>query len=98
MYTENATQIDIVLDRVETKQAFKNARLAMEVVTMVNEPIENALENATALSVPQSETGNFTMQVSRSLDDEYTPGVFKVNIDAVLTTSNKLLVIQQFHD
>ena len=60
-FTENSTQVDFVFDRVETKESFTNARLAMELATVVSEP-----EN------------QFTLNVSQSLDDEYTPGVFKV--------------------
>ena len=54
--------MDFVFDHVEAKNSFTNARLAMELATIVSEP-----EN------------RFTVNVSKSLDDEYTPGVFKVN-------------------
>jgi Lysosomal transcription factor, NCU-G1 len=62
MYTENTTQVDVVFDQVPSKHSYNNARLAMEIVTMVTEP-----------------SANFSMEISRSLDDEYTPGVFKVS-------------------
>ena len=64
MHTENATQVDVVLGGVPNPAAFANGRLALELVTAVREP-------------PAS--GNFSLTVSRSLDDEYTPGVFKVS-------------------
>lgn len=63
MHTENATQVDVVLGGVPNPAAFANGRLALELVTAVSEP-------------PAS--GNFSLTVSRSLDDEYTPGVFKL--------------------
>lgn len=60
-FTENSTQIDFIFDRLETKESFTNARLAIELATVVSEP-----------------NSRFTLNVSQSLDDEYTPGVFKV--------------------
>lgn len=60
-FTENSTQIDFIFDRLETKESFTNARLAIELATVVSEP-----------------NSRFTLNVSQSLDDEYTPGVFKL--------------------
>lgn len=60
-FTENSTQIDFVFDHLEISESSSNARLAIELATVVSEP-----------------NSRFTLNVSQSLDDEYTPGVFKV--------------------
>lgn len=59
-FTENSTQVDFVFDHLEMVYV-PNARLAVEIATLVSEP-----------------NSQFTLNVSQSLDDEYTPGVFKV--------------------
>ncbi len=55
--------MDFVFDHLKAKNNFTNARLAIELATVVSEP-----------------ESQFTLNVSQSLDDEYTPGVFKVAI------------------
>ena len=61
-FTENSTQIDFTAENVEIPPNFTNARLAIELSTLASESAES----------------QFSMVETRSLDDEYTPGVFKV--------------------
>uniref|UniRef100_A0A1B0CDC9 Secreted protein n=3 Tax=Lutzomyia longipalpis TaxID=7200 RepID=A0A1B0CDC9_LUTLO len=62
MHTENSTQIDLVLDTVQTNDSFPQPRFAIEVVLVAMEPKKD----------------NYTVVVKKSLDDEFTPGIFKI--------------------
>jgi len=61
-FTENSTQLDFTAENVEIPTNFSNARLAIELSALASEPTES----------------QFSMVQTRSLDDEYTPGVFKL--------------------
>ncbi|GAB0092780.1 glycosylated lysosomal membrane protein [Sergentomyia squamirostris] len=62
MHTENSTQIDLILDSVHTNETFPQPRFAIEVVLVAMEPRKD----------------NYTVVVRKSLDDEFTPGIFKI--------------------
>uniref|UniRef100_A0A1B0DMW1 Lysosomal transcription factor n=1 Tax=Phlebotomus papatasi TaxID=29031 RepID=A0A1B0DMW1_PHLPP len=62
MHTENSTQIDLILDSVLTNETFENPRFAIEVILVAMEPHRD----------------NYTVVVRKSLDDEFTPGIFKI--------------------
>ncbi|XP_059610841.1 glycosylated lysosomal membrane protein B-like [Phlebotomus argentipes] len=62
MHTENSTQIDLILDSILTNETFPQPRFAIEVVLVAME----------------SRKDNYTVVVRKSLDDEFTPGIFKI--------------------
>lgn len=64
LHTENSTQVDIILDHIQTNQTFSNSRFAIELL---------------AVGGGDPEIHMF-VDPKKSLDDEHTPGVFEVTI------------------
>lgn len=64
LHTENSTQIDIVLDHIQTNKTFSNSRFAIELI---------------AVGVGDPEIPMF-IDPKKSLDDEHTPGIFEVKM------------------
>lgn len=64
MHSENATQIDIVLDALKINDTYKSARFAIEVVLVDGER--------------KSSRSQFTIQKRKSMDDSHTPGIFEL--------------------
>lgn len=62
LHTENSTQIDIVLDKIETSQTFSNSRFAIELLVIGEGNPEIPL----------------FVDTEKTLDDEHTPGIFEV--------------------
>ncbi|XP_021938342.1 glycosylated lysosomal membrane protein-like isoform X2 [Zootermopsis nevadensis] len=60
LHSANSTQVDLVLDKLKTNSSFSNSRFALEVLIASSDKV-----NSTASIVSQ-----------KSLDDEYSPGVF----------------------
>ncbi|XP_014230291.1 glycosylated lysosomal membrane protein A-like [Trichogramma pretiosum] len=63
LHSENATQMDIVFDHLETKKDFTASRFALELLIVSSTSPFNATLNK---------------DDTRKLDDEFTPGVFEV--------------------
>jgi hypothetical protein len=70
LHSANSTQVDLVLDRLNTNSSFTNSRFALEVLLASNDAF-----NTTATIVSR-----------RSLDDEHSPGVFMVRLFIFLMT------------
>lgn len=70
VHSENGTQIDLVLNRLNTVGTFSAARLGIEIVLVATEK-ENPPKNSTPLL-------KFDVRLRKSLDDEHTPGVFNI--------------------
>lgn len=64
--SENGTQIDLVLSRLDTIPTFISARFAVEVVLLTSEQKKANSSN------------NFKVNLRKSLDDEHTPGIFNI--------------------
>lgn len=64
LHTENSTQIDIILDNLQTNKTFSNSRFAIELL-MVGGGDPDIL---------------MFVDPKKSLDDEHTPGIFEVII------------------
>jgi len=64
LHTENSTQVDIILDHIQTNQTFSNSRFAIELL---------------AVGGGDPEIPMF-IDPKKSLDDEHTPGIFEVTI------------------
>lgn len=62
LHTENSTQVDIILDNVETNKSFSNSRFAIELLVVGEENPD----------IPMF------INLKKSLDDEYSPGIFEV--------------------
>ncbi|XP_076238185.1 glycosylated lysosomal membrane protein [Calliopsis andreniformis] len=62
LHTENSTQIDIILDNVQTNKSFSNSRFAIELLVVGGGNPE----------IP------VFINPKKSLDDEHTPGIFEV--------------------
>ncbi|XP_014472999.1 PREDICTED: glycosylated lysosomal membrane protein-like [Dinoponera quadriceps] len=62
LHTENSTQVDIVLDGVQTNETFSKSRFAIELLVVGNGDPE----------IPMF------VDPKKSLDDEHTPGIFEV--------------------
>ncbi|XP_043273742.1 glycosylated lysosomal membrane protein-like isoform X2 [Venturia canescens] len=62
LHSENSTQIDIVLNNLQTNSSFTSSRFAMELLLV---------------SESETRTGMF-VDAKKSLDDEHTPGIFEV--------------------
>lgn len=65
LHTENSTQIDIILDNIQTNQSFTHSRFAIELL-VVGEGNPD---------IPMF------VNPKKSLDDEHTPGIFEVILD-----------------
>lgn len=62
LHTENSTQIDIILDQLQTNKSFSNSRFAIELLVVgIGNP-----------DIPMF------INPKKSLDDEHTPGIFEV--------------------
>lgn len=62
LHSENATQVDIVIDNLETKKDFSKSRFALELLVVSED------DPSTTLAI----------DTKRKLDDEFTPGIFEV--------------------
>ncbi|XP_017755803.1 PREDICTED: glycosylated lysosomal membrane protein A-like [Eufriesea mexicana] len=62
LHTENSTQVDIILDNIQTNKSFTNSRFAIELL-VVGEGNPD---------IPMF------INPKKSLDDEHTPGIFEV--------------------
>lgn len=62
LHTENSTQVDIILDNLQTNKSFANSRFAIELL-VVGEGNPD---------IPMF------INPKKSLDDEHTPGIFEV--------------------
>lgn len=62
LHSENVTQLDIILNNLETKKEFSNSRFAFELLLVS----ENDAKST------------FTIDAKKKLDDEFTPGIFEV--------------------
>lgn len=63
LHTENATEVDFILKDLRVGRNYSCARIALGV---------------TLLSLDEVPNGNFSINVRRSLDDEFTPGIFEL--------------------
>ncbi|KAJ8669732.1 hypothetical protein QAD02_000991 [Eretmocerus hayati] len=62
LHTENATQIDIIIDHLDTKKDFPQSRFAVELL-IVSENNPNM---------------TMVLGTQKKLDDEFTPGIFEI--------------------
>ncbi|XP_029177398.1 glycosylated lysosomal membrane protein-like [Nylanderia fulva] len=62
LHTENSTQIDIILDRLQTNKTFSNSRFAIELLVVGGGDPEILM----------------FVDPKKSLDDEHTPGIFEI--------------------
>lgn len=62
LHTENSTQIDIILDHMQTNETFSNSRFAIELLVVGGGDPEVLM----------------FVDPKKSLDDEHTPGIFEV--------------------
>ncbi|XP_071645589.1 glycosylated lysosomal membrane protein [Temnothorax longispinosus] len=62
LHTENSTQVDIILDHIQTNRTFSNSRFAIELLAVGGGDPEIPL----------------FVDPKKSLDDEHTPGIFEV--------------------
>lgn len=62
LHTENSTQIDIILDHMQTNETFSNSRFAIELLVVGGGDPEILM----------------FVDPKKSLDDEHTPGIFEV--------------------
>ncbi|CAL7939342.1 unnamed protein product [Xylocopa violacea] len=62
LHTENSTQVDIILDNIQTNKTFNNSRFAIELLV-----VGEANPDIPMFINPK-----------KSLDDEHTPGIFEV--------------------
>ena len=69
LHSENATQIDIIIDHLETKKEFTKSRFAIELL-IVSETNPNETLN---------------IDKKRKLDDEFTPGIFEACLNFLYT-------------
>lgn len=67
VHSENGTQIDLVLNRLDTFRTFAASRFAVEIVLV-----------ATEETITNSSERSFAVKLRKSLDDEHTPGVFNI--------------------
>lgn len=69
LHTENSTQVDIILDHIQTNETFSNSRFAIELLA-----VGGGNPDVPMLVDPK-----------KSLDDEHTPGIFEVTIAHIST-------------
>lgn len=62
LHTENSTQVDIILDNIQTNRSFSKSRFAVELLVVGGGDPE----------IPMF------VDPKKSLDDEHTPGIFEV--------------------
>ncbi|XP_072745661.1 glycosylated lysosomal membrane protein [Anoplolepis gracilipes] len=62
LHTENSTQIDIILDHMQTNETFSNSRFAIELLVVGGGDPEILM----------------FVDPKKSLDDEHTPGIFEI--------------------
>lgn len=62
LHTENSTQIDIILDNLQTNETFSNSRFAIELLMVGGGDPEILM----------------FVDPKKNLDDEHTPGIFEV--------------------
>lgn len=62
LHTENSTQVDIILDDIQTSEMFSKSRFAIELLVVGGGDPE----------IPMF------VDPKKSLDDEHTPGIFEV--------------------
>ncbi|XP_011504557.1 PREDICTED: lysosomal protein NCU-G1-like [Ceratosolen solmsi marchali] len=62
LHSENATQIDITLENIETERSFSKSRFAFELLIVSDNDPNTLLE----------------VNTKRKLDDEFTPGIFEI--------------------
>ncbi|XP_029662447.1 glycosylated lysosomal membrane protein B-like [Formica exsecta] len=62
LHTENSTQIDIILDHMQTNETFSNSRFAIELLVVGGGDPEVLM----------------FVDPKKSLDDEHTPGIFEI--------------------
>ncbi|XP_058802303.1 glycosylated lysosomal membrane protein A-like [Phymastichus coffea] len=78
LHSENATQVDIIVDNLETSENFNQSRFAFELI-IVSE------HNASSTLV---------VDATKKLDDEFTPGTFEVMKLRTPKINNKLGYLQ----
>lgn len=66
IYNTNMTQLNFVLDKYTP--AFANSRFALEVAVISNSSVHDDLPD------------EMSIEETKSIDDEYSPGVFKVRL------------------
>ena len=71
-FTANSTSLDIILDHVNMGSGFKGPRFGMEMWVLSSDDVTDP-------SVTKIMKGGASLNVHRSLDDEYTPGIFHVS-------------------
>lgn len=64
LHSENSTQIDLILNNLTMNGPFNSPRYAFEVVVISDEHLP--------------EEDNVIVTSTKSLDDEYTPGIFQI--------------------
>ncbi|XP_046626002.1 glycosylated lysosomal membrane protein-like [Neodiprion virginianus] len=62
LHTENATQIDIIIDNFQTNSSFNNSRFAVELLIIADHNLNSTMK----------------IDVKKTLDDEHTPGIFEM--------------------
>lgn len=71
LHTENATEIDLILRDMRVERDFACPRMAVGVTVVSLRDKEEKVK------------GNFSLNVRRSVDDEFTPGIFElINLSA----------------
>ena len=67
LHTENSTQVDIILDHIQTNQTFARSRFAIELLAVGGGDPDILM----------------FVDPKKSLDDEHTPGIFEVTFLAM---------------
>lgn len=80
LHTENSTQVDIILDNLQTNETFSNSRFAIELL-MVGGGDPDIL---------------MFVDPKKSLDDEHTPGIFEVITSVYDFNRFSYLIIESF--
>lgn len=79
LHTENATEIDLILKDIRVEHDFTCPRMAVEVTLIAMEDERDKPK------------GNFSLNIRRSVDDEFTPGIFElINLSSRNKESNKV--------
>lgn len=77
LHSENATQVDIIIDNLETSKNFNQSRFAFELLIVSEHNATSTLE----------------IDTKRKLDDEFTPGTFEVYITSFLFICKNLGIL-----
>ncbi|XP_012257715.2 glycosylated lysosomal membrane protein B-like [Athalia rosae] len=62
LHSENATQIDVIIENFQTNSSFENSRFAVELLIIGDHSVNSSMN----------------INVKQTLDDEHTPGIFEM--------------------